>query len=40
LQERWDLEPPVEEIERQLSGLKLSQDVKTTLAQHDEMPPL
>jgi hypothetical protein len=40
VQERWDLEHPVDEIERQLSGLKLSQDVKTTLAQIDEMPPL
>ncbi|KAH9204097.1 hypothetical protein DL95DRAFT_498649 [Leptodontidium sp. 2 PMI_412] len=26
VQERWDLEHPVDEIERQLSGLKLSQD--------------
>ncbi|KAF8855964.1 C2H2 finger domain protein [Acephala macrosclerotiorum] len=40
VQERWDLEHPVDEIERQLSGLKLSQDVKTTLDQNDEMPPL
>jgi hypothetical protein len=39
VQERWDLEHPVDEIERQLSGLKLSQDVKTTLDQNDEMPP-
>ncbi|KAH0563164.1 hypothetical protein GP486_002272 [Trichoglossum hirsutum] len=39
VQERWDLEHPVNEIERQLSGLKLSQDVKTTLNQNDEMPP-
>ena len=30
----------VDEIERQLSGLKLSQDVKTSLDQNDEMPPL
>ncbi|KAH7306158.1 C2H2 finger domain protein [Rhexocercosporidium sp. MPI-PUGE-AT-0058] len=27
VQERWDLEHPVDEIERQLSGLKLSQDI-------------
>ena len=40
VQERWDLEHPVDEIERQLSGLKLSQDVKTTLDQNDEMPLL
>jgi len=40
VQARWDLEHPVDEIERQLSGLKLSQDVKTTLDQNDEMPPL
>jgi hypothetical protein len=40
VQEHWDLEHPVDEIERQLSGLKLSQDVKTTLDQNDEMPPL
>jgi len=40
VQERWDLEHPVDEIERQLSGLKLSQDVKSTLDQNDEMPPL
>ena len=40
VQERWDLEHLVDEIERQLSGLKLSQDVKTTLDQNDEMPPL
>ncbi|KAG4443338.1 hypothetical protein IFR05_001127 [Cadophora sp. M221] len=39
-QERWDLEHPVDEIERQLSRLKVSQDVKTTLDQNDEMPPL
>jgi hypothetical protein len=38
LQDRWDLEHPVDEIERQLSGLKLSQDVKTTLHENDEMP--
>jgi hypothetical protein len=38
LQDRWDLEHPVDEIERQLSGLKLSQDVKTTLDENDEMP--
>ena len=31
VQARWDLEHPVDEIERQLSGLKLSQDVKSTL---------
>jgi hypothetical protein len=40
LQDRWDLEYPVDEIERQLSGLKLSQDVKTTLDKNDEMPPI
>jgi Protein of unknown function (DUF3435) len=34
------LEYPVDEIERQLSRLKLSQDVKTILNQNDEMPPL
>jgi len=34
------LEYPVDEIERQLSGLKLSQDVKTTLDKNDEMPPI
>lgn len=40
LQDRWDLEHPVDEIERQLSGLKLSQDVKTTLDENNEMPPI
>ncbi|KAH8663686.1 hypothetical protein BGZ60DRAFT_565713 [Tricladium varicosporioides] len=40
LQAQWDLQHPVDEIERQLSGLKLSQDVKTTLNQNDEMPPI
>ncbi|KAG9242748.1 hypothetical protein BJ878DRAFT_481741 [Calycina marina] len=30
----------IDEIERQLSGFKLSQDVKSTLGQNDEMPPL
>jgi hypothetical protein len=40
LQDRWDPEHPVDEIERQLSGLKLSQDVKTTLDENDEMPPI
>jgi hypothetical protein len=40
LQDWWDLEHPVDEIEWQLSGLKLSQDVKTTLDQNDEMLPL
>ena len=45
LQNRWDLEHPVDEIKQQLSGLKqqlsglkLSQDVKTTLDENDEMP--
>ncbi|KAI9674630.1 MAG: hypothetical protein M1829_003712 [Trizodia sp. TS-e1964] len=40
LQERWDPEHPGDEIERQLSALKLSQDVKTTLDQNNEMPLL
>jgi hypothetical protein len=40
VQEYWDLEYPVDEIERQLSGLKLSQDIKTTLDQNNKMPPL
>jgi hypothetical protein len=40
LQDKWDLEYPVDEIERQLSGLKLSQDMKTTLNKNDEMPPI
>ncbi|KAG9246656.1 hypothetical protein BJ878DRAFT_533103 [Calycina marina] len=40
VQERWDLEHPVDEFERQLSGLKLNQNVKRTLDQNDEMPPL
>ncbi|KAH6700583.1 hypothetical protein BKA61DRAFT_681694 [Leptodontidium sp. MPI-SDFR-AT-0119] len=40
VRERWDLEYLVDEIERQLSRLKLSQDLKTTLDQNHKMPPL
>jgi hypothetical protein len=40
LQDRWDLEHPVNEIERQLSGLKLSQDMKTNLDQNNKMSPI
>jgi hypothetical protein len=40
VQDRWDLEHPVNEIELQLSGLKFNQDVKTTLDLADDMPPI
>jgi Protein of unknown function (DUF3435) len=40
VQGQWDLEHPVKEIELQLSGLKFSQDVKTTLELADDMPPI
>lgn len=39
VQERWDRENPVNEIELQLSGLKSSEDVKNTLDLGDNMPP-
>lgn len=38
LQETWDLEHPVNEVELRLSGLKFDQDVKTTLDLADDMP--
>ena len=40
LQDPWNLEHPVEVIERQLSGLKLSQDINATLDDNDEMAPI
>jgi len=40
VQDRWDLEHPVNEIELQLSGLKFNQDVKTILDLDDDMPPI
>ncbi|CAG8982679.1 hypothetical protein HYALB_00000958 [Hymenoscyphus albidus] len=40
IQDRWDLEHPVDEIERQLSGLKFKQEVKTTLDLDEDMPPI
>lgn len=40
VQERWDQEHPVNEVELQLSGHKFSKDVKTTLELSDEMPPI
>lgn len=39
MQGTWDLEHPIREIELQLSGLKFTEDVKTTLDLSDEMPP-
>jgi hypothetical protein len=39
VQGKWDEEHPVQEIELQLSGLKFTEDVKTTLDLSDEMPP-
>jgi hypothetical protein len=40
VQDRWDLEHPVNEIELQLSGLKFNQEVKTTLDLDEDMPPI
>ncbi|KAH0547739.1 hypothetical protein GP486_008408, partial [Trichoglossum hirsutum] len=40
VQERWDQEHPVSEVELQLSGHNFSKDVKTTLELSDEMPPI
>jgi hypothetical protein len=39
VQGKWDEEHPVQEIELQLSGLKFTEDVKTTLDLSNEMPP-
>ncbi|KAH8586142.1 hypothetical protein B0O99DRAFT_665868 [Bisporella sp. PMI_857] len=38
IQSKWDLEHPVKEIELQLSGFKLTENVKATLDLSDEMP--
>jgi hypothetical protein len=35
-----NLEHPVNEVELQLSGLKFSEDVKTTLNLADDIPPV
>jgi uncharacterized protein DUF3435 len=40
IQQRWDLEHPVNEVEMQLSGLKFSEEVKTTLTLADDMPTI
>jgi hypothetical protein len=40
IQRTWDLEHPVNEVEMQLSGLKFSEDVKTTLKLADNMPAI
>jgi hypothetical protein len=39
VQDRWDLEDPVNEVERQLSGLKFDQEVKSNLDLDDDIPP-
>jgi hypothetical protein len=38
-QAKWDIEHPVQEIEMQLSGLKFTEEVKSTLELTDKMPP-
>jgi hypothetical protein len=40
IQKSWDLEYPVNEVEMQLSGLKFSKEVKTTLILADDMPTI
>jgi hypothetical protein len=39
-QAKWDLKHPVQEIEMQLSGLKFSEAVKSSLQLTDDMPLL
>jgi hypothetical protein len=39
VQERWDKEQPVIDIERQLSGVKFTEDVRTNLESLDDKPP-